>query len=74
MKDRVRVDLDGRMFYVTFVNGEPTRIQERKEYDEATPYEGWYNISYWSAKHHKLGADWTMPVRILKAARTKLKQ
>lgn len=63
------VRLDGRTFIVEFdANGKPLRIKERKKYGEP-PFDGWYNMLYWSAKHHKLGKRSTIPQRILAAVK-----
>lgn len=66
------VKLEERTFVVYF-NGadEAVRIIERKRYG-SFPIDGFYNAVYWSAKNHKLGAEWTLPRRIIAAAREKL--
>lgn len=65
------VVMEGRTFIVTFQDGEPHNIKQRKVYAPGTPYEALYNAPYW---HHsaKLGGVSTMPVRAIAAARAKM--
>lgn len=67
----VPVVVDGRKFTVVFdPDGEAVRIVERAWYDHGKPWlSGWCNRTYWHHKHHTLGAMWTLPQRVLTAAR-----
>lgn len=70
----VHVKVDARYFLVDFdAQGAPVRIKERKVHMPGHPYlETLFNAPYWSAAHHKLGAAWTLPARIIAEARKKL--
>lgn len=64
-----RVKIDDRQFIVDFGDdGEPVRIKERKMYGKY-PLDGWYNASFWHAKHHAIGKPTTIVARILAATR-----
>lgn len=68
----VHVTLHGRKFIVRFSQeNEPMRISERK-ITKRFGVDLAYNAVYWNTKNHKLGAEWTLPQRIIAAAREKL--
>jgi hypothetical protein len=63
------VKIGGRTFIAEFnAKWKPIRIKERKIYEKGRPWEYIYDVSYWSAKHHKLGSTKTLPFRIIKKA------
>lgn len=67
----VRVDHNGRRFYVEFVNNEAVRINERKTY-KFFGVEQVYMRTYWVASSHSLGKGNTIPKRVIEAAKAKL--
>lgn len=69
---KVWVEVDKRKFSVVFDEaGEPLRIIERRLFYPGRPWECWSDKNYWHHKHHALGKAWTLPVRIVEAARVK---
>jgi imidazoleglycerol phosphate dehydratase HisB len=68
---KVWVEVDGRKFAVHFDDkGIPQRIRERKLGGKA-PITYYYDATYWDARHHAIGADWTVTARVLAAAKEK---
>lgn len=62
----VRVSMENRVFIVDFdENNNPLRIKERKMYAKGSPFEAFYNATYWNAKHHNLSKK---PAEIIKRA------
>jgi hypothetical protein len=69
MIDHRRVKINGRIFIVDLDEKlTPLRIKERKIFEKGRPWERFYDITYWHAGHHALGASWTLPRRIIEKA------
>lgn len=49
----------------------PVRIKERKIHEKGKPWECFYDVPYWSAKHHAMGSSTTMPSRIIAEAKNR---
>jgi hypothetical protein len=68
---KVWVEVDGRRFAVHFDDGgTPQRIKERK-LGGIGRHTYYYDATYWDARHHAVGRDWTVTARVLAAAKEK---